>query len=176
MEITSFTVSQNRTNLIVVINDAASISSLKLWKQDTYKDYNLAIDLSSKLTASATENITITPSDLNESYFDGVYFLEAEDPDEVSLAVTLDSTRYKECILNRLLEMGVCDECLKSTSINLINAQTLLSGLESAVSLGFIDEIVTIVMALDKYCSSDCKTCGDYKNIISEGYYTLNND
>src|SRR5210317_2221026 len=121
MEITSFSVSQDRTTLNLVISDAATITTLKLWTAETYKDYSLAIDLSAKLTASATENISITPADLGEPYFDGVYFIQAEDPDEVSEAITADTTRYKECVLNELLEMGVCDECLKTTSVKLLN-------------------------------------------------------
>jgi len=146
-------VSQDRTTLNLVISDAATITTLKLWTAETYKDYSLAIDLSAKLTASATENISITPADLGEPYFDGVYFIQAEDPDEVSEAITADTTRYKECVLNELLEMGVCDECLKTTSVKLLNAQTMLRGLEDAVSLGFTDEIISIIIALDKYCS-----------------------
>ena len=87
MQITSFEISANRTQMNVIITDAASITSLKFWTEVTYKDYSLAIDLTSKLTASATENITITLSDIGLSYFDGVYFLEAEDTDEISSAI-----------------------------------------------------------------------------------------
>ena len=173
MEITSLTISQDRKTLNLAINDSTSISALRLWTTNTYKDFSKVIDLTSFLTGGATEMLSFTPSDLGILYFDGVYFVEAEDPSGTSLALVLDSTRYKECILNQLLEMGVCDECLKTSSLSLINSQTMLNGLTTAVELGFIDEIVTITIALDKYCSSSCKTCGDYNNLVSEAYYTL---
>lgn len=158
----------------VTITDAATVSSLKFWTNLTYKDYLQSIDLTSKLTGSATENITITLSDVSLSYFDGVYFLEAEDPDEVSGAMTADLTRYKECILGKLMLVSACDECLEKNSTRLINAQGLLNGLETAVEQGFIDETFSIIDALNKFCGNDCKTCGERKNVVNNDYYTTN--
>lgn len=173
MEITSFAVSQDRTTLDLVINDAATVSVLRLWKTDTFKNYTEALDLTSYLTASATENISFTPANLGETYFDGVYFIEAIDPDEVALAIALDATRYKECIITDLLETTVCEDCLKENSTALLNAHILLRGLEDAVELLFIDEIINIVSALNKYCSDTCKSCGNYGNIITTAYYEI---
>jgi len=174
MQITSFEISANRTQMNVIITDAASITSLKFWTEVTYKDYSLAIDLTSKLTASATENITITLSDIGLSYFDGVYFLEAEDTDEISSAITKDLTRYKECILNKLLEYSVCEDCLKKESVSLTNANRLLRGLEDAIEQGFINEILIIISALKKYCSNECTSCGSRDNVIDTNYYSSN--
>ena len=174
MQITAFSISTDRTQINVTITDAATISALRFWTNVTYKDYSLAIDLSSKLTASATETITITLSDVNLSYFDGVYFLEAEDPDETSTAIVGDLTRYKECILNKLLEYQICDDCLQEESVSLSNAHALLTGLEDAIELGFINEILLIIDALNKYCSNDCITCGQRDNITDTNYYSSN--
>ena len=174
MQITAFSISTDRTKINISITDAASISSLKFWTDITYKDYSLAIDLTSKLTASATENIIVTLSDLGLTYFDGVYFLEAEDIDETSTAITKDLTRYKECILNKLMEYSVCDDCLQKESPNLMNANRLLRGLEDAIEEGFINEILVIISALKKYCSNECTSCGNRNNVTDTNYYSSN--
>lgn len=174
MQITQFDISADRTQIDLVITDAATISALRFWTDDTYKDYSQAIDLSSKLTASATENITITLSDVGLSYFDGVYFIDAEDPDELSSAITADLTRYKECILTKLKQLSICDECLQKSLDGKLAPHLLLTGLEKAVELGYINQILSFVKQLDKYCSSDCLTCGESTNITDTNYYATN--
>lgn len=158
----------------VVISDAATVSALRLWTDDTYQDYSKAVDLSAKLTGSATENITITLSDVSLPYFDGVYFLEAEDPDEVSSAIVGDLTRYKECVINKLAELSACEDCLDKESTPLKNAHAAIIGLEYAISLGFINEILLAVYTLDKFCSNECTTCGSKDNITDTTYYSTN--
>ena len=74
MQITLFKITDDKTQIDLTITDAASVTTLYVWTASTYKDYTLAIDLSSKLTASATENITIIPTDLSITEFDGLYF------------------------------------------------------------------------------------------------------
>lgn len=164
MQITQFSINNARTQINLTITDAASVTSLTLFTEDTYKDYSTAVDLSSLLTGAATESISITLGAISEAYFDGIYIIEAQDPDEVKYALTSDLTRYKECILNKLVELSLCDSCLKKESSSLINAQGLLNGLEDAVEQGFIEEATNIVKALDKYCSNDCVSCGKYNN------------
>jgi len=171
MKITLFAISTDRTEINLTITDAATVSSLKFWTDSTYKDYSKAIDLTSKLTGATTENIVLTLSDLGLGYFDGVYFIEAEDPDEVSDAVTADLTRYKECILDKILNTIGCADCLEFQSVSIINAQTLLYALQTAVDNSFIDEIGLIVTALNLYCSNQCKTCTEFKTVVDNTYY-----
>lgn len=174
MKITLFEISQDRSQINLTITDALTTSSLKLWTNLNYKDYSKAIDLSNLLTGVATENIAITLSDLGITYFDGVYFIEATDPDEVSEAVTSDLTRYEECILTKILNIVGCEECLKFKDSSILNAQTLLYSLKTAINNSFIDEIVNITKALDKYCTDSCKTCGEFTNILDSNYYSSN--
>jgi len=171
MKISSIAISTDRTQIDLVITDAASLTSLSLWTDITYKDYSLAIDLSVKLTGAATENITITLSDLSLTYFDGVYFVEAEGT-EVSIAAVADLTRYKECILTKVLQIAQCNDCLKVFNNSLLNSQTLLLSLQTAVNEGFIDEIMLIIETLNKFCSDNCKSCGEYKNTLDINYYS----
>lgn len=172
MKITSFQISTDRTVINLTITDAATVTSLLFWTDVTYRNYSEAIDLSSKLTGAVTENIVITLADLSLSYFDGVYFIEAEDPDELSSAITADLTRYKECILGKVLNSINCEDCLDTISNSALNAQVLLYSLETAIENSFIDEISLILTTLKKYCSDTCKSCGEYKNIVDINYYT----
>lgn len=172
MKITKFEISQDRTQIDLEITDAADVNSLKFWTDLTFRDYSQIIDLTSKLTGAATEIITITLSDLALSYFDGIYFIEAEDTDELSLAITSDLTKYKECILSKLMTAISCNDCLKTHLPTITNAQTLLVNLGTAIENSFVDEISLLFTALKKYCSDDCKTCGEYKNIIDINYYS----
>lgn len=165
MQITQFQISADKTQIDVTITDAATVSALRLWKDFDYQDFSLAIDLSGKLTASATENIVITLADLNETSFDGVYYLQAEDPDEVSIDITADLTRYKECILEKVIIANLGNRCLVENNIEMMNAQAILRSLAYAIELNFVNEIVKLLSMLQVYCSDECKSCGGYSNI-----------
>jgi len=171
MKITLFEISQDKTQLNLTIIDAATVTTLNLWTDITYKDPTLSIDLSGKLTASATENIVISLTDLGLNYFDGVYFIQAETTTEVSTSAVGELTRYKECILNKIVQIVNSSTCLVTSDNSILNAQTLLYALETAIDNSFIDEISSILTTLKKYCSNDCKSCGDYKNIVDLTYY-----
>jgi hypothetical protein len=173
MIITAFNISDNKTQLNLTITDAATVTSLKLWTDKTFKNFNKAIDLNGKLTGSATENITITLANLGIPFFDGIYFIEAEDPNEISLDYAYNLERYKECILDKIMYMENCNDCLKKNNINLINAHSLLVGLNIALEDRYIDEILNLVNALNVYCSNDCSTCGKYKNVETSDSETI---
>jgi len=165
MQITQFQINAARTEIDLTIEDAATTTTLTLFKEDTFRDYTLAVDLSSLLGVGATQNITITLADINETEFDGVYYIEAQDPDEIRFGITADLTRYKECILEDTVALALCDSCFEKKSLKLTNAQHLLRGLQDAVDTGFYREAFNLVGALDKFCSNDCKTCGTYSNV-----------
>jgi hypothetical protein len=167
MEITSFAISDDNTQLDLTIEDAATVASLRLWTDETYKDFSQAIDLSAKLTGSATENIVITLADLGIPYFDGIYFIEAEDPDELALDYVADLTRFKECVLDRIMYLSTCNDCLLDEDIDLFNAYSFYKGLEYALELRLIDEIIALNDALNKYCTENCSICGKFSNVDS---------
>jgi hypothetical protein len=158
MKITEFKISDDNTQLDLTITDAASVISLRLWKDSNYKDFSKAIDLSSKLTGSATENITITLLDISESYFDGIYFIEAEDDNELSLEYAYELLSFKECILDKLNEISNVD-CLLKESEDLINAHSILLGLEYALEYRYVNEILSYLKVLNKFCTDECKSC-----------------
>jgi len=174
MQITNFTINAAKTEIDVTITDAATITLLRLWKNFDYKDFSLAIDLSAKLTASATEVLTITLADIGETCFDGVFYLQADDPDEISIDVTADLTRFKECILEKTIIANLSNRCLVEYNKEQINAHSILTELSYAVTLKFIDEIVVLLDAINIYCSDECKSCGGYENLDDYEYRVLN--
>lgn len=164
MNIILFEINSEKTAIDVVISNADNVSSLRLWKETNFKDYNLAIDLSSKLGGSTIETFEITLEDLGETFFDGIYFLEAEDNTSISLKITADLTKYEECILEKVITANLNNQCLVESNLNVINAHSILTSLKYSIALNFVNEILKLNSMLKVYCSNDCKTCGDYKN------------
>ena len=166
MNITSFQVASDKTALLLNIEDAATAIQLHLFTKETYKVDELKIDLSSKLTGEYAQLIIITPEDLGITKFDGVYFIEVINLNGDNFcAIAGELTRYKECILDKVLEYQDCVSCLAVNQPEVLNSFTLLYTLEKAIELNLIQEVLTIVFALDKFCTNDCKGCGEYKNI-----------
>lgn len=175
MTITSFNISSDRTQLELNLTNAALANTLRIWKNSDYKDYSKAVDLSSKLDSTSDQSIQITLSELNINYFDGVYFVEVASDSEVLDSLTADLTKYKECILNKLREVSICEDCPPSdVDLQLINLQGVLFGLEIAIEQGFINEILLKLETIEKFCSDDCVTCGEKNNITDTNYYSTN--
>lgn len=165
MRITTFKISSDKTKLELTIEDAASVNSLLLWDNKTYKNFDAAINLNSKLTGNTVENIEITLSDLNLNFFDGIYFIEAETPTELSLEYAYDLLKYQECIIDKVSYIATCDDCLDEEIIPLVNAHSIFKALQYSLEQRFISEILKFIKILDKFCNDDCKTCGE--NILS---------
>jgi hypothetical protein len=165
MQITQFEISADKTQMDITITDAAAVSVLRLWKDFDYQDFSLAKDLSAKLTGSATESIAITLDDIGEVVFDGVYYLQAEDTDEVSIDVTAELTRYKECILDKIITANLGNKCLTENNTDILNAHSTLFSLAYAIELNFVNETIKLLSMLQIYCSDECKSCGGYNNI-----------
>jgi len=182
MEISSIAINDAGTQIDLTITDAATVQSLRLWTDSTYKNFTQAIDLTSKLTGSATENISITLADISEAYFDGIYFVEAEDPNEASIDFTYNLTRYKECVVNRITYLSKCSTCILEEDSDLLSLSALLEGLQDALEIRFIDQILYFTDALNNYCEAECSTCGKFTNLttgladISDDGFTINID
>lgn len=168
MQISSLTFNSEKTAIIVQITDALDVQSLRLWTNKTYKNFSKAIDLTDKLTLSETENIAITLADIDEPYFDGIYFVEAEDSDEASIEYISELARYKECIVNRIAYLSQCNDCLLEEDTDLLNAASVLRGLERSMEIRFVEQIIYFADVLDGYCNSECSTCGKFSNLTTD--------
>lgn len=174
MKILNFSPNIDSSALILTLDDAEQADSLLIWTDEEYKDYDMAIDLSYLLNGNKSQTIIITPDILNKSTTSGVFTAQVEDNTYLAEALTGVYLKYEECILNKLKEISLCDDCLQNESVPLMNSQTLLVGLKLAVKQGFIEEAKRIRKALEKYCSNDCMTCGKYPNILNNNYYDYN--
>ena len=165
MTISSFNISIDKTQLDLVMTDAADARVLRLWTDKTYKDFTVAIDLSSKLTGASIEYIEIALADIGIPYFDGIYFIEVEDANEIAQAMAWELTRYEECIVNRLGYLSVCNDCLVGEDDDLKNAFLFLEGLKTALENNLIDDIIWLNEVINKYCTNDCATCGKFSSL-----------
>ena len=172
MKITKFEISSDKSYINLQITDAENLEGFSLWTKDTYKNNSKAIDLSSKFTGAFEENIQIFPADISESYFDGAYFIEVWNDVSTSSDITSELSRYKECILAKIMNLSAKSNCLNEKDYSVINAQTLLVALEASVERDFIDEAMMIIKVLDRYCTNDCKSCHQYPEITDPNYYS----
>lgn len=170
MKITNFYYSEIDNSLKIVINNPSSLGSLFLWTDITYKNENEKIDLSSYLNTSTTQTISLSPSDIDSTIFDGIYYISASDNIEESQSLTSILTKYKECIVKKLSSIPICNDCLKNSSSEVITSHMLLIGVEYSTNQGLIDEAINNLKALKKYCSNECSTCGKYSNIVNNPY------
>lgn len=160
MQITNFKISSDKSKIDLTITDAASVISLRMWDNTTYKDFTKLIDLSSKLTSSTTETIEIFPVDLGITEFNGIYYIEAEDPDQTSIEFTYQLNKYQECITIRALKLSACDDCLNEKDSILYNVRSLYESLLFAIDLRWVNEMQFLIEALDSICTNECTTCG----------------
>lgn len=172
MQITSFNVDNN--TLVLNLEDASNITSLKLWTENTFKDFNQAIDLLTLLNGNAVQQITINPSDINMSEINGIFFIEAEDDTDISFAYTYNLNLYKECILDKIIKNIECKECFDYFDKKTINAHSLLISTEYAIDLGYIEIAMDNLKALSNYCNNKCNTCKEYSNLIDNNLFDLN--
>lgn len=174
MEITSFKISNDKASLTLSLTNATAATAISLWTDKNYKYESKKVDLTSKLTGAATETITMSLADIGIKYFDGVYFVEIYSPTKTCAGIAADLTRFKECVLKKLMEHTECVSCQKVEDPFLTNIHTMLTQLEVCIENGFVQEILSLTKSLDKHCSDSCNTCGSYKNITSNTYYAIN--
>lgn len=174
-------ISQDQTNINVSVstNVGDTITSFKGWKRTTFKDYNQAIDLTSKLSqTSETEVFQISIEDMGVTLFDDIYFFEITSsnienacqtcPGNTIIGITANFNKYQECLLNKVLNSSL--ETLNSCDNNIINVFILLENLKIAIQSGYFTEVITILNTLDVLCkSSNCTLCNTIKFPI---YYT----
>jgi hypothetical protein len=174
MTLNSFELSNDKKSLEINIADASNIDSLLLFTDKTFKDYNEALDFSNLLTTDDTQTINITPSSLGVKNFEGLYFIELENSQERINGLLSVLTRFEECILEKVVKINLCDDCLKKQYLPLVNAQTTLEGIKIATEFGFIEEAIALINSIKNYCSNKCKSCGNYDNVINNNYLSYN--
>lgn len=192
--INNINISNSGENLNVSISTGTGyiITSAKLWTENTYKDYNLAIDLDFKLEQVNNNEIFIVSADeVGLSSFSGIYFLEFEtdEPldDECStctnplLVVTTNMNQYYRCMSELVLKSDVCKANLFSREVcddsyvnKALTINLLMSAINQSLELGQFIEALDLLSKLKRLCNncsnckkiikttSTCTSCGTY--------------
>ena len=174
MQITSFNIDNNK--LILSIEDASNASLLRLWTDVTYKDFTKAIDLTAKLNGAVNQTIEITLLDIRANSIEGIYFVEVEDGTSISTAYTYNLSKYKECILDRIVKNIKCNDCVDYFDQDTINSHSVLIATEYALELGYVESALNNIKVLNKYCNNGCESCDSFSNVVDLGLYLLNDD
>lgn len=181
--INTLTISSDKKSLTVQLTTdvGETITSVNLWTEDTFKDSTKAKDLSSKLTGSTnTESFVILASDLGLTVFDGLYFIEFTNSNNIlEIGAVAELSTYKKCLLDNTLEIlssgeDICKKGQNNPKLNkLIYIHVILNALQSAIISGYYGEAIDSIKVLKKFCSS-CQNCVTLNSILTIG--TLNNN
>lgn len=189
VQINIFKVNHNRTQLDIKLTTSTgnTIQSVKLWTQDTFKDYSQALDFTSKLSQTGNiETFTISANEINETILTGIYFIEVTDdssPSECStcnnteMGVATDFARFQYCILAILCKLeeqciGCNNELHKALTMKLY-----IEGMRNSLMLGNFTTAITFWKNLNRSCKSKCVECNNLDIIAKKGlgFQTLNN-
>jgi len=178
ININNFSISNDGTELNVSVQTdiGHNITSAIVWTEDTFKNYSLAVDVSSFLTQNThLETFSIPASTIGVSSLQGIYFIEFETTSEEtegectncsnSLGVAASLNSYKECLLSKVLNYSVCNDfstCGDDKLCNILNINTLIKGLQISLEFGYYGEAIDLLKALKKLCKYEdgCLDCG----------------
>jgi len=182
--INTLKISDDRTTIDIDVetSELARITSIKLWTDETYKEDFLFSDLSNKIDGTDNREVLfITPEDIGETNFNGIYFLEFITNDTTDLecvacnetsliGVTADFTKYHECIVDSVIKHN---DIQKAKQINLV-----FDAVYSALKIGYYEEAIYIFEQLQSLCTTDCVSCTDKvisTNSVNTTFGTFNN-
>jgi hypothetical protein len=164
--ITNFAISNDllEMNIGIEVDGGETVTSLVLWNQDTFKDDTQKIDLSSKIVGSGnTESIDIVPTDISESKFDGMYFIEivsSDSADNAAVVAAISLRQYYHVVTALLYTVNT--HCLNCNG-NLQNALVLdmyLEGIKTALQVGRFRDAITFLSKINIIThTQDCDGC-----------------
>lgn len=162
-----------------------TITSVKLWTDATFKNYDTAIDFTSKLAqVSENEIFEIAASEVGGlEEFKGIYFLEFTTDDTVlppgcstcdagvALGVAAELQAYQECLLEKVLKLDSCDgdyfsenSCNSANANNILNTKVVLDSLKYALQAGYYSDAINFKTQLDKLCAVNSWACNSYSD------------
>jgi len=148
------------------------ITSISLWDINTFKDYNLSVDLSYKLEQSSNnETFIVTAEELSLTSFQDIYFIEVEDDYEgvedcvncqnPALGITYNLQQYYKCMLNYLLQSEQNNNSIDVYKNNLtITINLLIDSVIKALEIGLYVQAIEMINELKKLCLiTKCNNC-----------------
>lgn len=150
--------------LAVTTDVGATITTIRLWDQDSFKDYSKAEELSNLIVGdSNTETITITASSVNRQFFDGIYFIEIEDSNGgvSQLGVAVDLSRFMYCLMEYLCKINIqCASC-DNELFKALTMKLYIDNLRSSLQLASFTTAITFWKNLNRSCKRQCVECRD---------------
>lgn len=166
----------NNDNNKIFVNVQTSITfnitSVILWTDKTFKDYNQAKDLSFKLQQINNKEVfSIDASEIGLQDFSGIYFLEFQTnaPNEECsncpnplLGIVYNLTAHYNCITNLLLKLDNCINCNHSfinnpDSEKAMTIDLIIKSIDYSLQIGNYNDAILMLPKLDKLCKSiDC--------------------
>lgn len=172
-----------RINVSLEANEGETITKVLLWSNNTFQKYNLAKNLTSKLTQETNiEEFVIETSDMGISSFTGLFFMEVETSDQECnncglIGVAGNLVKYNECLLDKVLSYSICNGSDCKEDDNIINISVLLDSINICLQNAYYNEAIDLLKALDKLCPS-CNNCNSLTTYCSNSglnFATLNN-
>lgn len=194
-------ITPDRTKIQVSVETGVdyNITGIKYWDHTTFKKESLAVDLNYKLeNVNNKEVFILDAAEVNRTTFDGIFFMEFTSNQPTSecstcastmLGVTASLKTIKDCILDKVLALSVCDgdiftddSCNGNEGMAILNLHMLMSSMIMALENGHFTEAIEIYNTLLKLCKvQDCETCNQCVNcstgtvLTGLGYGTLGN-
>lgn len=190
--INNFEIINNGQQLAIDVqtNIGYHINSILIWDMSSFKDYSLAINVSSLLlNVNNREVIIINAIDVGITKFEDIWFTEIQgnyidpacncaDCQYPALGVTYNLLPYYQCMLDYLLkaQLNDCETCDSTISNNLtITINLLIEAIEKSLDLGFYLQAIDMVGKLKKLCNIkkctgckpvDCISCSQFKQAV----------
>jgi hypothetical protein len=174
--INNFEILNDNSELAISLETSAgqTITSVLLWKMDDFKDYSLAIDLSSNLEQiNNLEVFIVTAASLNLSSFEDILFIEVEgtvdeedegcsDCQDPALGITYSLNPFYTCLLDYFLEDGLidCGSCTSDNEDIIFTINILIDMTVKALEVGYYTQAIDMVNKLKKLCAAKrCNNC-----------------
>lgn len=164
----------SQLSIDVETNEGFFISSILLWKMDDFKNYSLAIDLSSYIEGvNNKEILIINAEDIGLNKFEDIVFVEFESTyiteetcstcQNPALGITYNLSKYYQCLMNYLIDLQInqCVNCNNTESKDMIvTINLLIDMVYKSLEIGYYDQAIDMINKLKKLCSlKDCNDC-----------------
>ena len=158
--------------------EGSLITAIQLWNINTFKNYDLSIDLSYKLeNINNKEVFIVTAEELNLTSFTDIWFIEIENNNtnienctncqDLALGITYNLQPYYKCMLNYLLELEKSTDCNSTNIYNnniTITINLLIDSIKKSLEIGYYLQAIEMLNNLKKLCNiSKCKNCETVK-------------
>lgn len=172
ISITKYTVSNDMSQLELdfALEAGSTVTSLKLWTNDNYKDPSQAVDITSLANATtANESLIITASNAGVSSFTGIYFIEIESSNsDAAIVATINLTQYYVVLAKLIANIDLsCLNC-NANFQNALLFDMYLQAVDQSLTWGrfqdAIDNLSKLIISIE---TSECSECNEIEPVVS---------